>query len=219
MAELFSRLDDEFGFQLHADLLAGSKTASSRICENYLAPVVSFLKARYRHEPDSHLLEDAAITALMNYLQRPSTYNPEAKPLFAFLKMAADKDFLNLLKSETRRTSHFAEPPRNVADPYDDAERESEFSNGRTTEDEVIEIIGLDPSILAEIERLLPDPVEREALWMMCERERRNEPYAILLGITHLPEETQVREVKKLKDRIRVKLKRNLDPAGLHNDD
>jgi RNA polymerase sigma-70 factor (ECF subfamily) len=49
---------------------------------------------------------------------------------------------------------------------------------------------------------------DREVVWLMFEHERRTSVFASVLGIEDLPELEQRREVKRVKDRLKARLKR-----------
>jgi hypothetical protein len=59
-----------------------------------------------------------------------------------------------------------------------------------------------------EMMSLLQDPKDRQILVLRLQGERRTGAFAEILGISHLPIETQRREVKRAKDRIDKTLRR-----------
>jgi hypothetical protein len=50
--------------------------------------------------------------------------------------------------------------------------------------------------------------VERRALELLLQGERRNEVFAQECGLAHLPKAERDREVKRLKDRVKARVKR-----------
>lgn len=187
--------------ELHRLLLNGDPTASARIVERYLDRLIERLSARFPNVPD--LVEDAVSQALTAYVMNPQIYNPNLSPLFSFLFMAAKRDLLNLLAAEKRRLKH--EVVELEADVALDEPGTEYLADERANP----ERLDLDQDELeARIQRVLPDPRDRELLKLMMDGERRTEAFAQILGITSLPLAEQRAVVKRHKDRIKQRLRR-----------
>lgn len=216
MAETSAAPDNNLGRELYALLLTDSRAASARIALAYHESLVRDLLRAHPGESDKHLIEQGVNDALVSLLARPQQYDPEKGGLYAYLKMSAGADYKNRRKSEDRRARRHVEHDAHVADWDGNAEQPIEYPDDTSVEDEVLR--KLDP-LWPRLETLLPNPTDLQVLRMMMDNVRRTESYAMVLGISHLPEDEQAREVKRVKDRIRVKILRNLDPAELRHDD
>ncbi len=187
---------------LHQRLLDGDPAAPND-CVALCFPIVYAALARRRIEVrDPHLVEEAAGSALLDYVRRPESYRPERGPLLGFLTMAADRDLKNALARERRH--------RLRAVPLADVEHALPGGNEVQEADE----IELPPGVtraqaLAELWRRVKDPRDRRVLeLMMVDEVRENAVYARLLGITHLDHEQRDREVKRVKDRLKKVVRR-----------
>jgi RNA polymerase sigma-70 factor, ECF subfamily len=194
------------GLLLHQRLLAGDVTAPAEIADTYLSELVAYLERRYPAVDDPHLPSEAAIDALYSYLQRPKQYNPEKTGLDTYLRMAAEGDLLNALQKQAReRQRQGGEQVVELDAPG--AEYKVEAATGPTVEEQVD--ARLSP-VWPKIEALVPNPVDKEIVRLMMEKVRKTAVFASVLGITHLPLDKQLQEVKRHKDRIKKRLKRHL---------
>jgi RNA polymerase sigma-70 factor (ECF subfamily) len=197
----------ERDLQLHHALLGGSTTASGQLMEEYLPELDRRLRRRHPEVRDDTMIWDAATDALFGYVQAPEKYDPTKLSLPSYLIMAANGDLLNAIQKERRRTSRLVSLDA-VAD--DDPGRKRFQEPG--VEDEIdLDRLVDDPARRAVLRRVLAeftDPRDRRLLWLLVEGERRTEPYAAILGITHLDIEEQRRIVKRNKDRIDKRIKR-----------
>ena len=145
----------------------------------------------------------AASDALMGYVQRPETFDPERLDLSAFLRMAARSDLSNVERAEARH-HHRREPDFRVEeacvggnhfedDPAAASVRGEEKEAARCRIEAVRE--GCDES-------------ERLVLDSMLEGERSTARIAARIGATHLPEEDRRRAVKRIKDRLEKRIER-----------
>lgn len=197
------------GSTLHARLSSGDPTASAEIAEIFLPLLCKQMAFHIQHEPDPQLAEQAVVDALMNYLERPAQYNPTLNPdLLKYLCMSAKGDLANARDSEKRRAKHYAEPPRDVANSGDVSERETEYADDT---DFVTEILHRDSEVYVWIREQTQSSTDLHVVELMLEGVHRTEPYAIVLEITHMPYPEQARLVKQHKDRIKARLRRNLD--------
>ena len=199
---------------LYRRLLAGDPLASSDLCVAYLDTLAAWLIAR---NPKVHPndCETAAADALLSLIKNPASYKPELRGLRGYLQMAATGDLRNLLKSAQRHTlrslslddvEHSSEARKLVQEDADPAEivvrREGEAPV-------VTGLPPLPPALLAGLTE--EERAVRELMWR---RERRTSAYAKVLHLTDRPMDEQRREVKRVKDRIRMRLRR----AGVSDD-
>ncbi len=207
-------VDPEFslrnlGLALHTRLINGDRTASAEIAEIFLPHLLQELAHAIERDPDPHTAQQAAIDALWNYLQRPEQYDPTKLSLLSYLVMSAYGDKRNAEDSARRYRRHYADWQSDVADWKGASEYEAEY---RDDHDFVEEILRRDSNVYATVAARLPSPTDQYMVELMLESVHRTETYALVLGITHLPAEEQARLVKQHKDRIKVRLRRTVDP-------
>jgi RNA polymerase sigma-70 factor (ECF subfamily) len=194
--------------QLHARLLGKDPSASSDLANVYLPELVARLARAFRNV-DGHLVEEAAIDAVLDVAQHPTRYDPARSSLRAYLYMAARGDLRNKLQHEQRRRR------REVSLAEEDAPRVEHLLQTRNPSREDAE----DPALQAErqgalkpgLSRVLDaafTPREREIIELIQHGERRTSTYARCLGITHLSPSDQRREIKRVKDRLLKRLRR-----------
>lgn len=186
-AELVRRLRD------------GDPTAPAEFCEHYLRILLDDQRWVRADVRDLHLIEEAAHTALMDFVKAPERYDPARLPMQRYLGMAAHKDLLNLIEREQRH--HRRRADLEAVDlslrPWNDQQ----------------EAPALPREIdRAELEQLLreklPDERDRQAAAMILEGVRQSEEYARLYGLMHLPIADRRNEVKRIKDRLDKVMKR-----------
>jgi hypothetical protein len=193
-------MNDTDDADLHQRLCDGDPTAPSQFCDLYLPQL---LADRHRWAVpgvrDEHLVEDAAITAVLDFVKRPDAYDRARLAILPYLRMAAKADLLNLLARERRHAIRRA--------PLDAVELRPVVGNDeREAQSE-----RTDPPAEALVHRLrerLPDPCDREAAALMLGGVRETAAYAVLYGLRDLPIAEQRRIVKQHKDRLDKVMKR-----------
>jgi hypothetical protein len=212
----------EFDRDLHARLLAGDPTAPACLAETYLTRLAAELAMAYPHLRDDHLLHDAAADALLNYGQRPGSFDPaKAKGgLFAYLLLSARGDLKNALDKGKRRQNR--ESPLTLVEEWADG-RNTFPEEGGSPADDLLRELGLRSA--EELEELvqdeLPDPTDRRVLKLMQAGVRRTGVFAKVLGLEGLELKQQEKMVKRHKDRIKARLKRlgeKIRAAGRRNE-
>lgn len=189
--------------ELHRRLLAQDPTAPNDAALYWLRRLYAALHRRNPTVSDSHLLEEAAETALLEYFKNPGRYDSTRLSLLSYLLMAADRDLKNLLQREGRHRARLV--------PLDPVAHDTLARNDEQDEDDEI---ALPPGVTREqvLQALwdkVQDPRDQEVLRLMViEEERRTEVFARVLGVTHLPWEAQRREVKRVKDRLHKVIRR-----------
>jgi hypothetical protein len=179
-------------------LCQGDCLAASDLIVAVLDPLLHHLKLR-RRNADEHLCLTAAEDAVLSLIRKPALYDPaKCGNLFAFLRMAAERDLLNAWESEFRHHRR-----REHSDCVElAAEDRNAFS------DEVAADLPSfdDPAIVAEIGSFTES--ERQVLNLMRAGERQTNAFVPILGLENLPTDEQARAVKRVKDRIKVRLQR-----------
>lgn len=202
---------EELGSELHQRLLAGDITAFAEIAEHLLPILTARLSRFYWHIDDPHLIDTAVEDALLNYQKDPSKYNPAKLSLDKYLYMSAKGDFRNLLVRE-EKYSNALNLTEIVELGSDNTELTIELSDDPDIETQVL--INLSPT-WEELERLFPEPVDRDLLWLMLKGTRETNIFSETLGITDLPGDEQKEVVKRHKDRIKKRIIRHIDPKDL----
>ena len=87
---------------LHARLLAGDPIASADLFACHAASLTRQLATSYR-TTDADLIHDAIVTALLDHAERPERFDPSRRSLGGYLRMAAERDLLNLRAKHRRR--------------------------------------------------------------------------------------------------------------------
>lgn len=190
---------------LHRRLLDGDPTASYDFAAAYLGPLTSWLREHNRRL-DSDFCEQAGGDAVVALIRTPPSYRPELGSLQAYLCMSARGDLKNLLRRETKHRTHRT--------PWESVEHSPEGGKYLSRDD--------DPSLPLQIaeeqeqaKAALPpsvqdglNEIEARVLELMLQGERRTSIYAAAMGITDRPADEQRREVKRMKDRLKARLKR-----------
>jgi DNA-directed RNA polymerase specialized sigma24 family protein len=180
-------------------------TAFAELCEAALPHLAYFLRGQFpQFEHDLH--DIVAADVLLAYQQRPRQYDPEQLSLFAYLRMAARRDFLNAIDAKTRQEQRlFA---------IDDPAIQLQLQGDKSPEEALLSDAWLQEftdlsreELLADFNQTLPE-TDRQIFALMLSGVRATEPYAALMGLKHLNVQTQRHEVKQAKDRLMHRLKR-----------
>lgn len=199
----------QLGEELHQQLLNGDLTAPARIFETFLPLLVSRLKSKYRYLDDPHLAESAADDALLDYVGNPGQFLPQIKRLDTFLLLVAERDLLNMLRSE----KNSGLPPKMPVVELEAADGEYRVENGDLSVEE--QVLLLTSPIWDKLEGLLPNTTDQKIVRLLMENERSTDVFAAVLGISDQSPEEQFAEVKRHKDRIKKTLQRHLGRPDL----
>jgi hypothetical protein len=166
--------------------------ATSAFALECLDPLSDQLRRRYpRVDPDLAL--DAAGEAVARFLQNPSQYDPSRRSLMGYLRMAAERDLLNLFRVEK---SHW---PKNrvfveLADWAGNEIRDEAFCLD-------------DFPALTAVRNSLSER-DRSVFELMRQGERKDGVFAALLELVDRPLPEQRAEIKRTKDRILARFRR-----------
>jgi RNA polymerase sigma-70 factor, ECF subfamily len=195
--------------KLHKRLLNGDVTASAEIAERLLFSVIRLLRYRYQDLDDPHLVDMAVHQAFISYFYHPQRYNPAKSSLTTYLLMSADGDLRNFIHNHkflfqlSMDTSNGDDEEQAIV-VADDFDLETEVLNRLST-------------VWPRLRDYLPDPVEREVVWLMLDNIRETAIYADVLGLQDVPATEQQAIVKRHKDRLRKKLRRLMNQAEFRN--
>jgi hypothetical protein len=194
---------------LHRRLVDGDLVASSELANAYWASLNASLIETNSRAISQQLIAEAAGNAIICLIKNPKGFdasrNSAGLPLFAYLRLAAQRDLKNILKREARhwhghvRLETVELSPlagkylgRNE-DPSEPLQLQEEVEKGR--------------EILCSVREGLSDG-ERQALEMMLQGERKTAAFARILGIERLPKKEQQAEVKRMKDKLKKRIER-----------
>lgn len=189
----------------HRLVVQAHVTAFAELCEVALPHLCHFLQTQFP-QFEAHMHNVIAADALLAYQERPEQYDPEKLSLFAYLRMAARRDFLNAIDKQTRREGRLLD----IDDPAVQTTLTGEHSPEEIhlSETWLQEHTGLSrEAFLEAFNATLPEN-DRQLFDLMLAGVRQTEPYAALMGLSRLSVPTQRQEVKRAKDRIMVRLRR-----------
>lgn len=175
----------------------GDPTAFAELAEWLYDPLVQDVHKRAGNHADPIFVEEAVGQALLDYHDKPESYDPNRGSLQGYLVMAAYRDFQNAWARENRLTEH-------QVSLFDPAFREDDIVGGQEGVDDQVE------ELWAVIDEIFPDPTERRIVELIVKHVRSPEPYIQLLHISDLPDDEQLRQVQLVKYRIARRLRRNL---------
>jgi DNA-directed RNA polymerase specialized sigma24 family protein len=147
--------------------------------------------------PLRDLVEESVGSALLDYNDDPDRYDPQRAQLFEYLATVAYGHFRNAWKKERRVAD------RSVLLSDLDAH----------TQDSLLDQQDLDAPIQAQelwayIQTEFVDAVERRVIVLMLNDVSETTAYSQILGIGHLSQEEQEKDVKRIKERIGKRLRR-----------
>jgi hypothetical protein len=182
-------------------LIEADDYATHQIFDLYYGPLIDWLRGRFPAVSWDRL-EEAAALCMTDLMHQPLRFDPQQKSLRGYLCMAARSDLLNILRRDGKL--HQEEPVfwNSLADRVAVGLAAGNGDGGE---------------LLAALERFQAtlDDVDRLALNLMLDEERRTHCYVEACGLEHVAREDQPTEVKKLKDRLKKRLKRFLTSQGI----
>lgn len=207
MAGSAPSLTPEQELDLHRRLVDADPVATAELATAYLKPLIASLIKSNSRQISREFIEEAADEALVCLFKNPQGFaaaqSPGRLPLFAYLRLAAQRDLQNILRREQRHWRG-----------REYVELSSLAGNYRGRAEDPSDHIQLQEES-AKAEREIFGPVreglnegERQALELMRQGERKTEPFARALGILQLPKNEQQVLVKRVKDKLRKRIER-----------
>lgn len=187
------------GLILHNRLISGDPTASAEIADTYLPRLFRKLRGAFQRLRDETYIQDAAIDAVMDYIQHPAKYDPEKSSLITYLFMSARGDLLNALDKSKRisiRTVALDSDSRNIVD------RTISPASGLIQDVEW-------KTMKQKAYKIIKDPNDRRLVDLIAEGERTTASYVEILGLNTLGSKEQRQIVKRHKDRLNKLLQRH----------
>ena len=184
-------------------------TAPSDLASLFLDHLIDWLKANNSRQIPDELCIEAAEDALIALIKRPKSCNPaRGKRLASYLRMSAKGDLRNILQRKQRER-------RNQA-VMKSVEVSDEAGNSPVVEDDPLAHLECQEMLAMATRQVVPVKQgllesESRVLDLMLGGERKTAVFAEALGILHLPAKEQRMEVKRVKDKLKMRLKRERD--------
>jgi RNA polymerase sigma-70 factor (ECF subfamily) len=183
--------------------LARDPTAAADLAAFTLQPLVRSLRAQFPRV-DLHTIEEVAIDVILDLAEQPERFDPARSSLRTYLRMAAQGDLKNWLRSERRRGSHVLP----MVDVDLSARAGKRLVDGTPDPAAVLASQDIVSAETLALVRASFSDVEWDVVLLMTEGERRTATYARILGLAEQSEIAQARAVKRVKDRLLKRLQR-----------
>lgn len=173
----------------HARLSAGDASVRTEVA-TALLPLLCRRLARRRPRADEAAVNTAVEDALIEYFASPDLFDPTRLPLDAYLGVISHRRLLNQLRAATRRLAHEVA----AGDALPDRPVESEPR----------------PSLWRDLRMVLrccQTKQEEVFLRALMRGERRTEALASTLSAESLPLEVQRKEIHKVMERLRFRIR------------
>lgn len=201
-------LSEQEARDLYQRLLSDDAAVPTDLAVAYLDHLTDWLM-EHNQRLDPTDCATAAEDAILTLIKTPASYKPERQSLEVYLRISAQGDLRNLLRSEQRHSKRRADweavELSSVVGKYVWDEQSDPALIVERQEDEV-EDASL-PSVPDSVRAAL-NPQEKRVLELMDRKERKTALFAEVLDITHLPPAEQKREVKRVKDRLNKRRER-----------
>ncbi len=190
-------------FDFHQRILArDDPIAFAALAEWLYSPLVEDVYRRSGTNADAALVEEAVGEALLDYHDAPERYDPSRASLRSYLVMAAYRDFQNAQAREHRVKRH-------QVSLFDPALAEQDVVGSQGTAEEVESQLHVE-ELWQLINEIFPDPTERRIVTLIINKVRSPEPYVSVLGLSDLPNEERLRQIRLVKYRITRRLRRRM---------
>ncbi len=173
--------------------------AFAELAEWLYDSLVQHVRKRAGSNADPTFVEEAVGQALLNYHDKPESFDPDRKSLKSYLAMAAYRDFQNAQAREHRLREH-------QVSLFDPTFRERDVMENQEAIDSQLDV----EELWNIIDEAFPDPTERRIVELILNRVRSPEAYAQVLNIGALPDDERLRQVKLAKYRITRRLRRRM---------
>jgi len=185
---------------LHRRILESDTTAQSELAELIFNELVGIVRNKFPRQEHYEIVVDGCTDAFLNYVERPSQYNPEkGLSLVSYLVMSAKGDVLNYFQRLKRQHSRELQAENVELIPF------TRNNNVSVMLDTVL----IESEVDTVIKELCLSLQERECLNLMIAGIRNATEFSKVLGIEHLDSGAVRREVKRMKDRIKKRIERH----------
>lgn len=191
MSKLGTRLNE-----IHGRLIEGSRTASLDLFREALDPIVGHLMRAVAGitEEDAH---DCAMEAIISHINQPDTFDPAKSSLWTFLCMIAQGDARDVIRKRLGHGHLMEKHGYNIELWVGHANNEYEQSDWKKDAEKIMRLHG---------DFIVQNDGERRVLELILDGERTVKAYAEALGLD--PSTDVAAEVKRVKDRINLRLKK-----------
>jgi len=198
--------DRDGELELHRRLLAGDDpTAVRDFIAAYLDQLTHWLE-RANSVQAQDLCGDAAERAILSTLKNPASYDPGRQTLIAYLRMAATMDLRTLLAREAKyRERHVS------MNDVEDSPKAGKYLGChddpslpmQLREEAQARMQAIPASLLEGLTE-----IEKRVYELLMQGARKREEFAAACEVTDLSVEEQAKEVNRVKDRLKRRLKR-----------
>jgi hypothetical protein len=189
--------------ELYRRLVAEDPTAPADLASGYFDHLVHWLIEHNSRSIHRDLYSQAADDAITALIKNPLSYKPSRKRLAIYLRISAQRHLQDILPQQNphrrgRQKMNFVEFSQN-AGQYTGRDNAKSRGLERRSQNEV----------LAAIREGLPER-DLQALDLMLKGKRGTEVFVLAMGLSHLPKSDQSREVRRVKDKLSKRLKKEL---------
>jgi DNA-directed RNA polymerase specialized sigma24 family protein len=186
--------------EIHARLLAGSRTASAELFREGLGPIKAFLASAFPRLADEDL-NDLATDAIVAYAGDPEHCDLSKGSLWTYLCNIAKRDAIDLIRKQIRRDRLLQKKVETDVEFWASRAKDTFRGDDAIDARKIMRLHG---------GRLVKNDAEARVLVLMLNDEDRAEAYAEALGIDpHAPDAQKI--VKQVKGRIDKRLERCRD--------
>ncbi|WP_018262871.1 sigma factor [Methylobacterium sp. WSM2598] len=186
--------------EIHARLLAGSRTASAEMFREGLGPIKAFLASEFPTLADEDL-NDLATDAIVAYVGDPERCDLGKGSLWTYLCNVAKRDAIDLIRLRTRRDRLLQEKVETDVEFWASRAKDTFRGDDAIDARKIMRLHG---------GRLVKNDAEARVLVLILKDEDRTEAFAEALGIDPKAADTE-KIVKRVKDRIDKRLQRCRD--------
>jgi hypothetical protein len=199
--------------ELHRRLVELDATAPADIAEAFLDPLINWLRANNSKKISEHLCGEAAGIAIVSLIKNPGSYRSDRnKTLFSYLRMSAKRDLQNVLRRERNQIrANISLDSLELSSDGGKYLGQPDLQLSRLENEE--ELQRADATILTFVRDGLTLE-EEAALDLMNRGERKTAEFVRVLRIDHLSKAEQRKAVKRVKDKLKCRIKRERSERG-----
>jgi len=195
--------DTELNF-LHRALIDGDPVAPKRLADAYLERLYRIMRKTFPFLSEE-TLRDVTSDALLALIRHPDRYNSNQSSLLNYLTHIARYHACSVLRHSLRQQQHLTFVGGLVE--LDQMAANNQWQLAETAE-HFADPDSLPPEVEALLYEILPSPQDRQIWELICEGRTDYADYAAILGITHLQGAEQKSMVKRHRDRVQKRVKR-----------
>ena len=181
---------------IHGRLVQGRRTASLELFREALRPVFGYLIRAVDGitEEEAH---DCAVEAIIGHINHPDTFDPVKSSLWTFLCMIAQGDARDAVRKRLEHDRLIEKHGYNIELWGAHANKEHDQSEWKRDAEKIMRIYG---------DSIAQNEEEKRVLDLILDGEREVAVYAEALSLD--PQTDNAAEVKRVKDRLNLRLKK-----------